>query len=84
MDVPAIDISQSDIILKELISRHGPRAKIVVKDGDRVVGRLLLRPREDRPKPERRVIGLHKGSVLYMADDFDVPLPDEFWLSGEP
>lgn len=26
-----------------------------------------------------RVPGLHKG-VYFMADDFDAPLPDSFWL----
>ena len=27
-----------------------------------------------------RVAGLHEGNVLYIADDFDAPLPDGFWL----
>jgi hypothetical protein len=27
-----------------------------------------------------RVPGLHQGSSYWMADDFDAPLPDEFWL----
>jgi hypothetical protein len=29
---------------------------------------------------EVRVPGLHQGSSYWMADDFDAPLPDEFWL----
>ena len=28
---------------------------------------------------KRRVLGLHAGS-MWMSDDFDAPLPDEFWL----
>lgn len=31
------------------------------------------------PKKER-VPGLHKDNGYWMADDFDAPLPDEFWL----
>ena len=31
------------------------------------------------PKKKKRVLGLHPGSMR-MNDDFDAPLPDEFWL----
>jgi hypothetical protein len=29
-----------------------------------------------------RILGLHKGS-MWLSDDFDDPLPDEFWFGGE-
>ncbi len=29
---------------------------------------------------KKRVPGLHKADGYWMADDFDAPLPDEFWL----
>jgi hypothetical protein len=32
---------------------------------------------------KERIPGLHKGFPYWIADDFDAPLPDEFWL-GEP
>ena len=28
---------------------------------------------------KKRVPGLHQADGYWMADDFDVPLPDEFW-----
>lgn len=31
-----------------------------------------------RAKKRRRVLGLHAGE-MQMSDDFDAPLPDEFW-----
>ncbi len=34
------------------------------------------------PLPSR-VPGLNQGWVVYMAPDFDDPLPDEFWLGDE-
>ncbi|MCA0456897.1 MAG: DUF2281 domain-containing protein [Chloroflexi bacterium] len=34
----------------------------------------------DLSKP--RVLGLHMGS-MWMSDDFDDPLPDEFWLGED-
>ncbi|MEL6526763.1 MAG: DUF2281 domain-containing protein [Chloroflexota bacterium] len=32
--------------------------------------------------PSERVPGLHAGTT-WMSDDFDAPLPDEFWLGDE-
>ena len=34
-------------------------------------------------KAELRVLGLHAGE-MWMSDDFDDPLPDEFWFGGNP
>lgn len=36
---------------------------------------------ENAPKP--RVAGLGKGSILYISEDFDDPLPDEFWFGDD-
>jgi len=33
-------------------------------------------------KPKKRIAGLNRGEILE-SDDFDAPLPDEFWLSGK-
>lgn len=33
---------------------------------------------EEAPKP-----GLHKDVPFWMAEDFDAPLPDSFWLGEE-
>ena len=78
-----VDIND-DVTLKEVVRRFGPRAKVIVKDGDDVVGRVVLKPEAKVGQPRRRMFGMHPGNILYMADDFDAPLPDEFWLSGEP
>lgn len=32
-----------------------------------------------RSKKRKRILGLHPGSMR-MSDDFDAPLPDEFWF----
>lgn len=35
-----------------------------------------------QPLPDRTP-GLHQGDGYWMADDFDAPLPDEFWLGED-
>lgn len=84
MEDQTVDVKDAGVTLKDLIDRYGPTAKILLKEGDQVIGRLSLNPRENQPKPSKRVIGLHRGAVKHMAADFDAPPPDEFWLDGDP
>ncbi|BAB77672.1 DUF2281 domain-containing protein [Anabaena sp. FACHB-709] len=34
---------------------------------------------ESEQTPQKRVLGLNQGEI-WMSDDFNEPLPDEFWL----
>ncbi|ETW97070.1 DUF2281 domain-containing protein [Candidatus Entotheonella palauensis] len=53
---------------------------------DHLAQRFLKELEEAEAQPEtpfhKRVAGLGKGTIV-IADDFDEPLPDSFWL-GEP
>ena len=40
---------------------------------------IKLHEPKRRVSKKKRVLGLHPGSMR-MSDDFDAPLPDEFWL----
>ncbi|MBL9179013.1 MAG: hypothetical protein JNM65_13205 [Verrucomicrobiaceae bacterium] len=41
-----------------------------------------LKAEESKSAVKERVFGLGKGRI-WMADDFNDPLPDEFWLSED-
>jgi antitoxin (DNA-binding transcriptional repressor) of toxin-antitoxin stability system len=61
--------------LAEIIKRLTPGEEIVLTQDDRPVATLRATP---QPPPRRqRQLGTLKGSVLYMAPDFDVP-PEGF------
>lgn len=34
---------------------------------------------QTEPQPRKRIVGLGQGTMV-IADDFDEPLPDAFWL----
>jgi antitoxin (DNA-binding transcriptional repressor) of toxin-antitoxin stability system len=72
-----IDIHTSPS-LQELVSQLHEGVEILIVDGDKTLA--TLRPTEEPPSP--RVPGLHEGSI-WMSDDFDDPLPDEFWLGED-
>ncbi len=59
----------------ELLARHQNRSP------EEVLRDLL----NDVPLPstaerKKRTPGLNKGSTIYVSDDFDDPLGDDFWL----
>lgn len=47
---------------------------LVIEDDGKVVAYLSPIP----PQPNQRIAGLHEGEG-WMSEDFDDPLPDEFW-----
>ncbi len=60
--------------LKELIDSLAPGEEVVLTENEQPVAKLV----SERPaRPKRPAPGLGKGSVLYMAPDFDEP-PEEF------
>ena len=40
----------------------------------------FLRQRTPPVQPKVHIAGLHQEIPYWIADDFDAPLPDEFWL----
>lgn len=72
-----IAVEEAQLRLKELIDRLAPGEEIVLTENGLPAARLVcerpaLPPQSPRPAP-----GLGKGSILYMAPDFD-DTPEEF------
>jgi antitoxin (DNA-binding transcriptional repressor) of toxin-antitoxin stability system len=60
--------------LADLIHRLSPGEEVVITENDKPVARLV--PTPPSPKTARRQLGTMKGTVLYLAPDFDAPLED--------
>lgn len=56
-------------------------ANFTTKDGFDSSMQVAAERSETELKP--RIAGLHAGDVIYISDDFDDPLPDEFWNFDE-
>jgi len=69
-----VTIEQAQSTLAELIHRLSQGDEVVITDNDRPVARLV--PTAEIPRKSPRQLGTLKGSVLYMAPDFDAPLED--------
>jgi antitoxin (DNA-binding transcriptional repressor) of toxin-antitoxin stability system len=69
-----VTLEQAQASLAELIHQLGPGQELVIIHGDRAVATLTASPAPiERP---RRQLGTLRGTVTYIADDFDGPLDD--------
>lgn len=69
-----VTIQEAQARLSELIHRLMPGEEVLITENDQPVARLVLTPTPSQRKP--RELGTMKGTVLYMAPDFDAPLED--------
>jgi antitoxin (DNA-binding transcriptional repressor) of toxin-antitoxin stability system len=67
-----VSLQEAQARLKELIEQK-PGEEFVIEDGGKPVARLIV---ENKPERSPRRLGTLKGTVLYMAPDFDAPIED--------
>jgi antitoxin (DNA-binding transcriptional repressor) of toxin-antitoxin stability system len=78
MVTKTIDIQNTDMSLQELIALLNQDTEVIITEDGAPVARLM----SFETQPKQRIPGLHAGAMT-MSDDFDDPLPDEFWLGNE-
>ena len=79
MPTKTIEVQQTQKYLKELLALVVKGTEIILTQGNTPIARLMpIATSSATP----RVAGLHHGAI-WMSDDFDEPLPDEFWLGDE-
>ena len=69
-----VSIQEAQATLSELIRRLAPDEEVVITENDQPVARLV--PAKAEPQRQPRRLGTLRGTVLYMAPDFDAPLED--------
>ncbi len=83
--VKTIDIHDPHVDLAELISLVKKGLEVILTDEFHVIARLVPVTGENTLGSDKftpRIPGLHAGTI-WTSDDFDEPLPDEFWLGGD-
>ena len=67
------DVRKESPDLKGLLSLVADGTEVVLTEGDTPIARLV--------PVGKRVTGLHAGAI-WTSEDFDEPLPDEFWTGN--
>jgi antitoxin (DNA-binding transcriptional repressor) of toxin-antitoxin stability system len=68
----SITVEEAQTKLKDLIHGMVPGEEVVITENQQPVARLVSEP----VKPTRPAPGLGKGSIIYMAPDFDGPIEE--------
>lgn len=74
MPTKTVDVREAQTRLAELLSLVAAGTEVILADGATPLARLIPLNQPTTP----RVAGLSAGSI-WTSDDFDDPLPDEFW-----
>jgi antitoxin (DNA-binding transcriptional repressor) of toxin-antitoxin stability system len=75
MTTKSVEIQEAQQHLAELVAQAATGTDIILLDGQTPRARLV----PIAPPVVRRIPGLHAGSIT-ISPDFDLPLPDEFWM----
>jgi prevent-host-death family protein len=67
-----ITLEEAQSQLPQLIGKLEPGEEVIITSGNQPVARLIGKKKKKQP----RQLGTLKGTVLYMAPDFDAPLED--------
>jgi prevent-host-death family protein len=76
-----IDVSEAQSRFNEILSLVVEGAEIILTEDNKPVARLVAFGASEAPGASR-VAGLHNGAI-WTSNDFDQPLPDEFWIGTE-
>jgi antitoxin (DNA-binding transcriptional repressor) of toxin-antitoxin stability system len=71
--MPTVTLEEAQAKLPELIAQLQPGEEVIITRDQKPVARLTG---TGEPLKPQRKLGTMKGSVLYMAPDFDAPLDD--------
>ncbi len=69
-----ITLQEAQVRLGELVHGLNPGEEVVIVENETAIAKLIATPPAE-PLRERR-FGTLKGTVLYMAPDFNAPLED--------
>src|SRR4051812_3805681 len=75
-NMPSVTIQEAQANLPELIRNLDASGELVITENDRPVARIIAALPSAAAIPRERKCGTMRGTVLYMAPDFDAPLDD--------
>jgi antitoxin (DNA-binding transcriptional repressor) of toxin-antitoxin stability system len=78
MDAKTISLTQAQTYLATLAAPLKAGEEIVIVRDNTPLAKLVA---PTQPLAKNRTFGRYKGKIK-MSDDFDAPLPDDFWLGG--
>ncbi len=79
MSTKTVTVEEAEKRLTELIGLAQQGDEIVIAEDNQPKAKLV----PVLQKAGKRVFGQHRGKI-HIAENFNDPLPDDFWLGGNP
>ena len=79
MSTKRVTLAEANGHLAELIEAAERGDEIIIESENQTQVKLVAVPL----RRSARKLGAYRGKI-HMAEDFDAPLPDAFWLNGRP
>ena len=76
-----ISIQKNEANWDELLLMVHQGTEVIIMNGNETLARITSAETTPQIPITERVLGAHPGA--WMSDDFDAPLPDEFWLGKD-
>jgi len=74
-----VTVAEAQNKLQDLLAQALAGNEVIITEHGTPVARLVP---VEAPSLKKRVAGLNRGTIS-TSEDFDQPLPDEFWLGQE-
>ncbi len=71
-------VNINEISIQTVITSAKNGDEIVLEENGKPIAKITPIVEVEETQPKQRVLGLGKGT-MWMSDDFDDELPDEFW-----
>ena len=72
-----VTVDEAQRNLQDLLAQVLAGNEVIITEHGKPVARIV--PVAAAPPKKKRVAGLNRGQI-WTSEDFDRPLPDEFWL----
>ena len=76
--IRTVSVQEAQANLPALLSLVRAGGEVLITEAEQPIVKLTT----VGPTRKKRVAGLHRGAI-WTSEDFDEPLPDEFWLGQE-
>lgn len=73
MKSKTVDINVAQTQLKDLVHQVTAGTQVILSEDDKPVAQLV--------PVGKRIAGLHRDTI-WISEDFNAPLPEEFWAEG--
>lgn len=81
MTAKTVTIEEAQTSLPDLLNLISQGKEVIIAKGEEPIAKLIPLSQSSAHNAQARIFGEYKGQI-WMSDDFDAPLSEDFWLGS--